>query len=122
MYYVIKKQHTVPPATFISFHVLKYIASKNNESVIFEFQKNGKALRKWVKKEDIILLTNDKEYFLKTLKHFEKIEENLQQAVDEAQKQLDNSIKVFSETMQSEIDKYCEIKASSDIPCILKNL
>lgn len=87
MYYVIKKQHTVPPATFISFHVLKYIASKNNESVIFEFQKNGKALRKWVKKEE-----------------------------------LNNSIKVFSETMQSEIDKYNGIKDSSDILCILRDL
>lgn len=122
MYYVIKKQHTVPSATFISFHVLKYIASKNSESVIFEFEKNGKALRKWVNKEDIILLTDDKPYFLKTLKHFEKIEENLQQAVDKAQKQLDNSIKAFSETIKSEIDKYNKIKDSSDAPCILKNL
>ncbi|WP_294962464.1 hypothetical protein [Sulfurimonas sp.] len=122
MYYVIKKQHSVPLSTFTSFPVPKYIASKNNESVIFEFQKNGKPLRKWIKKEDIILLTDDKKYFLKTLKHFEKIEEGLQHAVDEAQNQLNKCIEEFSETMQSEIEEYNEINNSSEVPSILRDL
>jgi len=121
MYYVIKKQHNIPLSSFISFPVPKYIASKNNESVIFEFQKDGKPIRKWVKKEDIILLTDDKKYFLKTLKHFEKMEEALQHTVDEAQNQLNNSIESFTETMQSEIAEYNEIRNSSDVPCILKD-
>jgi len=122
MYYVIKKQHATPLSTFISFPVPKYIASKNSDNVIFEFQKDGKPLRKWVKKEDIILLTNDKEYFEKTLKHFKEIEQAQQKLVDEAQEQLNKSIENFTETMQIEIDEYSEIRDSSDVPCILKDL
>jgi hypothetical protein len=122
MYYVIKKQHATPLSTFISFPVPKYIASKNSDNVIFEFQKDGKPLRKWVKKEDIILLTNDKEYFEKTLKHFKEIEQAQKKLVDEAQEQLNKSIENFSETMQIEIDEYSEIRDSSDVPCILKDL
>ncbi|EHP29587.1 hypothetical protein SMGD1_1063 [Sulfurimonas gotlandica GD1] len=100
----------------------KYIASKNNESVIFEFQKDGKPIRKWVKKEDIILLTDNKDYFLETVKHFKDIEATQQKLVDEAHEQLNKSIEAFTETMNSEIDEYSEIRDSSDVPCILKDL
>ncbi|NOR58995.1 MAG: hypothetical protein GQ474_10780 [Sulfurimonas sp.] len=122
MYYVIKKQHTSPLTTFISFPVPKYIASKNSENVIFEFQKNGKPERKWVKKSDIILLTDDKEFFIKTVDHFKEVEATQQKLIDAAQEQLDQSIETFTETMLSEIDEFSEIRDSSDIPCILKEL
>ncbi|PHQ65272.1 MAG: hypothetical protein COB99_04930 [Sulfurimonas sp.] len=122
MYYVIKRQDTSPLTTFISFPVPKYIASKNNESVIFEFKKDGKPQRKWVKKSDIILLTDDKEFFIKTVKHFKEVEATQQKLIDAAQEQLNQCIETFTETMHSEIDEFSEIRDSSDVPCILKEL
>ncbi|MCW9025733.1 MAG: hypothetical protein OQJ77_00320, partial [Thiovulaceae bacterium] len=74
MYYVIKRQHSIPLQHFIGFAVSKYIASKNNDHVIFEFEKNGKTERKWVKREDVVLLTKDKKYFLEIFKQFKETE------------------------------------------------
>jgi hypothetical protein len=122
MYYVIKKQHTSPLSTFISFQVPKYIASKNSENVIFEFQKDAKPERRWVKKRDIILLTDDKEFFIKTVDQFKEVEAAQQKLIDAAQEQLDQSIETFTDTMQAEINVFSEIRDSSDIPCILKDL
>jgi len=122
MYYVIKRQHNSPLTTFISFQVPKFIASKKNENVIFEFLRDGKVQRKWVKKSDIILLTDDKEFFIKTVTHFKNIEATQQKLIDAAQKQLDQSVETFTETMNAEIDEFNEIKDSSDIPSILKEL
>jgi predicted translin family RNA/ssDNA-binding protein len=102
--------------------VPKYIASKNNDSVIFEFHKDGKTQRKWVKKGEIVLLTEDKNFFIKTMEQFKAIEETQQKLVDEARKQLDASIETFTETVNSELNEFNEIKNSSDVPCILKNL
>ena len=122
MYYVIKKQHTSPLTTFINFKVPKYIASKNNANVIFEFIKNEKPERKWVKKEDIILLTEDKEFFIKTVEHFKSVEKKQQELIDAAQEQLNKSVADFTETMKTKIDEFSEIRDSSDVPCILKEL
>jgi len=122
MYYVIKKQLATPLTTFITFQVPKYIASKNHDHVIFEFQKDGKAQRKWVKKEDVILLTEDKEFFIKTVAQFKEVEATQQKLIDAAQEQLNQSIETFTETMKAEIDEFNEIRDSSDVPCILKDL
>jgi replicative DNA helicase len=122
MYYVIKKQHSQRLTPFISFKVPKYIASKNNANVIFEFTKDGKAQRKWVKKEDIILLTEDKKFFFKTLKDFQETQAIQQKLIDEAQEKLNQSLETFTETMNAQIDEFSEIKDSSDVPCILREL
>lgn len=116
MYYVIKKQHKQPLQHFIGFAVKKYIASKNTENVIFEFEKNGKTERKWVKREDVILLTDNKEYFLETFNKFRETEAQQQKLVDEAREQLDKSIENFATVMNEEIDKFGEINSESDIP------
>ncbi len=122
MYYVIKRQSDKPMSCFIGFMVPKYIASRNNDSVIFEFQKDGKTQRKWVKKEEIVLLTEDKNFFIKTMEQFKAIEETQQKLVDEARKQLDASIETFTEAVNTELNEFNEIKNSSDVPCILKSL
>ncbi len=122
MYYVIKKQLNIPLTTFISFQVPKYIASKKSENVIFEFIKDGKPQRKWVKKSDIILLTDDKKFFLETLKGFEEVQETQKKLIDEAKEQLTQTMNVFTETMNEELDKFSEIKDTSDVPCVIKNL
>ena len=122
MYYVIKQQKNSPLQHFIGFIVNKYIASKNNEHVIFEFTKNGKVERKWVKKDEIILLTDDKKYFLEVFNQFKATEAQQQELVNEAKAQLEESMENFSTVMNEEIDKFNEIKHEKDVPCILKDM
>lgn len=110
------------PTTFIGFQVPKYIAAKNNEHVIFEFIKDGKPQRKWVKKDEVILLTDDKKYFMKIMKQFKDVEATQQKLVDDARDQLNQSMETFTETMNSEINDFNEIKNSADVPNMLKGL
>lgn len=122
MYYVIKKQHNKLPSTFLGFATEKYIASKANRNIIFLFNIDGKVVRKWVKLDDIILLTEDKEYFLKIMREFRAVEEQQKKLVEAAQKKLEESMITFSETMQAHINDYEEIRDSSDVPDILKHI
>ena len=122
MYYVIKREANNPFKCFISFKVPKYIASKNSDNVIFEFNKDGKVQRKWIAKEDIVLLTDDKEFFIKTMNQFRKVEEAQQKLVDSAQEKLSQSVETFTKQVKDELDKFNESKNSNDVPCILKDL
>lgn len=122
MYYVIKRQKESPTACFLGFAVPKYIAAKNNENVIFEFIKDGKPQRKWVKKEDIVLLTDNKEFFIKTMNQFKEVQATQQKLVDDARDKLNQSMETFTETINAEIDSFEEIRTADDIPCILKDL
>ena len=120
MYYVIKKQPDSIEQSFIGFQVPKYIAAKNNDHVILEFSVKGKVTRKWVRKEEIILLTDSKAYFLKIMKEFKGVEETQKRLVEEARAKLDESVETFSETMKSEMDKFEEIRNSDDVPNMLR--
>ena len=120
MYYVIKKQASKTEC-FIGFKAPKFITSKSSDTVIFEFTINGKVTRKWVKKEDIILLTQDKKFFIETIEKFKKVEREQQELVDAAKKKLEESLETFTETVNSELDEFQEIKGSDDIPCILND-
>lgn len=122
MYYVIKKQPHSIEQSFIGFQVPKYIAAKNNNHVILEFTVKGKVTRKWVKKEEIILLTDKKDYFLKIMKQFKSVENTQKKLVEDARNKLDESMETFSETMQAEMDKFEEIKNSDDVPNMLKDI
>ena len=115
------KRQTSPTNCFIGFKVPKYIAAKNNDSVICEFVVAGKVTRKWVKKNDIVLLTEDKDFFVKTMNRFKAIESEQQELVDAAKKQLEQRKETFTETVNAEIDEFNEIKNSDDVPCILKD-
>ncbi len=122
MYYVIKKQLDNPSACFIGFKVPKFIASKNSESVIFEFLKDGKTTRKWVKKDEIILLTKDATFFMETMGKFNKVQAEQQKLVDEARVKLEETMQTLGETVNAEIDEFEELRDSSDVPCVLKTL
>jgi replicative DNA helicase len=111
-----------PMSCFLGFVVPKYTVGKNSENVIFEFTKDGKPQRKWVKKEEIVLLTEDKEFFLKTMQQFRDVEETQQKLVDEAQAQLNSSIEAFTETVNATLDEFDHVKNSDDVPCLLKGL
>lgn len=122
MYYVIKKNITNPTSCFMGFAVSKYIATKNSDNVIFEFTKDEKVTRKWIKKEEIVLLTDDKEFFLKTMDQFKAVEATQQKLIDEAQAKLEQTMVEFTENVNAEIEEFEEIRDSTDIPCILKDL
>ena len=122
MYYVIKKQHETPLSTFVGFSVEKFINSKSNHSIIFEFQKDGKPIRKWVEKKDMILLTDNKEYYQNTLRYFSTIEDTKKRLVKDAQLHLMKAMETFTNTMQTSMDTFEKLKDCSDIPCMLKNL
>ncbi len=122
MYYVIKRQTDTNPMQVMGFKVPKYITNKSSDTVIFEFIVNAKTVRKWVKKEEVILLTEDKEFYLKTMKDFKHTQETQKKLVAEAQDALDKSIETYSEVMVSKLEDFEEIRNSRDIPCILKDL
>ena len=122
MYYVIIKQATTPKVSILGFQVPKYFASKEGENVIFEFTQDGKKKRKWVKKEEILLVTDSKEFFLKTMKRFKKIEQFQQNLIDEAEQKLNQSIDEFNDSMLNEMDEFNKIRDSHDVPCLLKDL
>ncbi len=118
MYYVIKKILDKPLASFMGFKVPKYITSKSSDNVIFEFTKDGKTIRKWIKKDEIILLTDNQELFLKTMSQFEAVEAMQQKLVDDAKEQLSKTIATFSVTMESELEEF----SRDDFQSILKSL
>ena len=122
MYYVIKRQHNVPLSSFFCFKIEKYIASKDHDSIIVEFMKGDKKIRKWIKKEDIILITKDETFFIKIKKHFMQLESLQKELVDHAQEELDKSIEEFSESMNLEINEFNKLKHKEDIPCELKKM
>ncbi len=119
MYYVIKRQYVAPMQRFVGFIVSKYIASKSNDNVIFEFLKDGKTQRKWIKKDEIVLLTQDKKYFIEILNQFKSVESTQQELVNEAQLQLDKSIDSFTQTMDEELEKYTNTKNKNNIQTFL---
>jgi len=122
MYYVIKKNLDNPTSCFMGFAVPKYIVTKGSDNVIFEFKTDGKVTRKWIKKEEIILLTDDKEFFIKTMNQFKEVETTQQKLIDEAQAKLEQTVIEFSENVNSEIEEFEEIRNTTDVPCILKEL
>jgi len=121
MYYVIKRQYIAPTHRFIGFIVSKYIASKAGDNVIFEFSKDGKTQRKWVKKDDLVLLTDDKAYFIEILNQFRAVESAQQALVNEAKAQFEHSIETFTEVMDKELEEYTETQHSKDIRSLLDN-
>lgn len=122
MYYVIKRQSDTNPMQVMGFKVPKYITNKSSDTVIFEFIVDTKTIRKWVKKEEIILLTEDKDFYLKTMKDFKDTKETQEKLVAEAQKALDKSIETYCEVMELKLEDFEEIRSNDDIPCLLKDL
>jgi len=121
MYYVIKKKTDTYPPEFMGFKVPKFITNKNSDNVIFEFKINGKVVRKWVKKDEILLLTDDKNFFLKTMKSFQKVEAEQKKLVAKAQEQLDETIDNFAQTMNEEFEHFEEVREGDTCPCLLKD-
>ena len=122
MYYVIIKKPQTHPPEFMGFKVPKFITKKHSDNVIFEFTIDGKIVRKWINKSDILLVTKDKAFYLKTMQSFKKVQEEQEKLVEEAQQKLHETIDNFAQTMNKEFESFEEIRGNDDIPCILKDL
>ena len=102
LYYVIQKKYFDPKKFYLAFRVPKYIASKISKNIIFEFQVDGKAKRKWAPKDDIVLLTDDIHVFQKTLERFDSIEEKHKVRVEEAKRKVQDALNDFEVEMNDE--------------------
>lgn len=122
MYYVIKKQSDNQSETFIWFRSPKFIVSKESENVIFEFPTEEKLVRKWVNKHEIILLTDDKEYFVKVLNQLKEVQDKQQKLVDDAHKHLQMTLEKFTETMHQKFSEYDALRNANDIPLVSKDI
>ncbi len=105
MFYVIQRRHGNHKKHYFAFAVARYIAAKNTQNIIFEISQNGETKRKWSPKEDIILLTSDKELFHTTMEQLEVLKEEHLQKIDAAQEKLNQEIDHFHKTMQKEFEK-----------------
>jgi len=122
MYYVIIKKPKTHPPEFMGFKVPKFITKKHSDNVIFEFTIDGKIVRKWINKEDILLVTEDKAFYLKTMQSFKKVQEEQQKLVADAQSKLNETIENYAQTMNEEFESFEEMRENDDIPCILKGI
>jgi hypothetical protein len=122
MYYAIIKKPNTHPTEFMGFSVPKFITKKDSDNVIFEFIVDGKKVRKWVNKDAILLLSDDKKFYLETLEKFKKVQNQQQALVDEAKAKLDATVENFAQTMDEEFEAFEALREDASIPCILKKL
>jgi hypothetical protein len=104
MYYVIQRHRDDPKKPYLAYSVPKYISSQNSQNIIFEFRHEGTVKRKWAAKEEIVLLTEDKELFQITLKRLEELKQFHFEKIDAAQAQLDHELSSLLKTMQDEFE------------------
>jgi len=122
MYYVIIRKPETNPVEVMGFKTPKYLTNKISDTVIFEFNFDDKVIRKWIKKSEILLLTNDKDFYLQTLKTFEQTFKEQSELVSKAQKKVDKSIEEFSAVMEEKIGEFEKLRNTDGVPCILKDL
>lgn len=104
MYYVIQRHHGDPKKHYLAFSVPKYISSQSSENVIFEFRNDGQIKRKWTAKKEIVLLTDNRELFEKTLRKLEALKQAHLAQIDAAEQQLNLEISRMLTAMQDEFD------------------
>lgn len=104
MYYVIQRHHNNHKKHYFAYSVAKYIAAKNTQNIIFEINHNGVMKRKWSPKEDIILLTEDKELFRTTYERLETLSAHHLEKINAVQEELNNAVSDFHQTMQKEFE------------------
>jgi hypothetical protein len=104
MYYVIQRHHGDPKKHYLAYSVPRYISSQNSQNIIFEFHHEGTVKRKWAPKEEIVLLTDDKQLFQITLQRLEELKSAHFERIDAAQAQLNHEISALLNTMQNEFE------------------
>lgn len=104
MYYVIQRHHNNHQKQYFAYAVAKYIAAKNTQNVIFEINHDGTMKRKWAPKDDIILLTDDKELFRTTYERLQCVSAEHLKKIEAAREELHHEIESMLQSMQKEFD------------------
>lgn len=104
MYYVIQRHHNNHKKHFFAYSVAKYITAKNTLNIIFEINQNGVMKRKWSPKEDIVLLTEDKELFRTMYERLESLSVHHLEKINAVQEEFNTAVHDFHETMQKEFE------------------
>ncbi len=121
MYYVIQYRHNDPRKFYTAFVVPKFITSKENDNVIFEFQlSDGKSKRKWTNKKEIILLTDSEQLFKKTLEQLSAMQNRHLAQIKDAEENLQNAFQSMAVAMQNEFEELEEQKQQPGFPNLLK--
>jgi len=104
MYYVIQRHHGDPTKHYLAYSVPRYLSSEKSHNIIFEFKHEGSVKRKWAPKEDIVLLTDNYEYFQSVLEKLEHLKQSHLAKIDAAQAELNHEISSMLNAMQSEFE------------------
>ena len=122
MYYVIQHRHNDPKKYYSAFVVPKFITSKGNENIIFEFKlPDGKTKRKWTAKHEIILLTDDEKIFKEILGKLTVTQNRHLEQIKGAEEHLNQEFKELEKAMQKEFDELEKLKSEEGFPCIVKS-
>ena len=120
MYYVIQILHESQNKYFISYQVPKYILSTKNKNIIFEFGEKPDVKRKWAARDDIILLTQDKEFFQAYVTKLVQMEQSHLQQINTAKEEVARLEKEYQQTMQSELKSFKDLALkNSKIPTLI---
>lgn len=113
MHYVIQRVREPKLKHFLAYPVPRYISSPQTDNIIMEFIIEGKKVRKWAAKSDIILITEDEQLYRSTLEQLRTIEQKHLQQIAQAQKQM-----LMSENaLESDLDVAFEaIRNSCPLP------
>ncbi len=122
MYYVIQHRHNDPKKYYSAYVVPRFITSKGNENIIFEFkQPDGSVKRKWTAKKEIILLTDDEKIFKEVLARLTVTQNKHLAQIKHAEEQLQQEIRELANAMGEEFDAIEKEKEKPDFPCIVKS-
>ncbi len=91
MHYVIQRVREPKLKHFLAYPVPRYIASPNTDSIIMEFVIEGKKVRKWAAKADIILMTDNEQLYHTTLEKLRTVKQKHLEQITLAQKQIHKS-------------------------------
>ena len=122
MFYVIQYRHNDPKRYYSAYVVPKFITSKGNENIIFEFKmSDGTTKRKWLAKKEIILLTDDEQIFKEVLGKLTVTQNKHLAQIKDAEENLQNEFKELAMAMQKEFEELDRLKADESFPCIVKS-
>lgn len=122
MYYVIQVLHDCEKKHFISYQAPKYILSTKNKNIIFEFGEKPDIKRKWAPREDIVLLTQDKEFFTAYLAKLSAMQSEYLQKIDDAKEEMQRLLQEHKNALHSEFKHFQELSAKNPkVPSLLND-
>lgn len=120
MYYVIQMLHEAQKKHFISYQVPKYILSTKNKNIIFEFGEKPDIKRKWAARDDIILLTQDKEFFRAYMTKLVQMEADHLEKISQAKEEVEKLEKEYQKSMHCELKSFKELaEKNTKVPTLI---